>query len=75
MKASTLNKNDVDVLKALAAAYVAQSSALQTQITALQNQASLVQAGALARVDAAADGPEHARRRGCGGEHADHRSR
>ena len=46
MKASTLDKNNVDVLKGLAAAYVAQSSALQTQITALQNEASLVQAGA-----------------------------
>jgi hypothetical protein len=46
VKASTINKNNVDVLKGLAAAYVAQSSALQTQITALQNEASLVQAGA-----------------------------
>ena len=46
VKASTLEKNNIDVLKGLAAAYVAQSSALQTQITALQNEASLVQAGA-----------------------------
>ena len=46
VKASALDKNNADVLKGLAAAYVAQSSALQTQITALQNEASLVQAGA-----------------------------
>ena len=39
-KASTLKKNDSDVLKGLAAAYAAQASALQTQVTALQNQAA-----------------------------------
>ncbi len=46
VKASTLDKANVDVLQGLAAAYVAQGSALQTQITALQNEAALVQAGA-----------------------------
>jgi len=45
VKASTLKKNDNDILKGLAAAYTAQASALSTQMTALQNQASLVQAG------------------------------
>jgi tetratricopeptide (TPR) repeat protein len=44
-KASTLKKNDSDILKALAAAYAAQASALQTEVTALQNQANLVQQG------------------------------
>jgi hypothetical protein len=45
VKASTLKKNDTDILKALAAAYAAQSSALQTEMTTLQNEASLVQQG------------------------------
>ena len=43
VKASTLKKNDSDVLKGLAAAYAAQASALQTQVTALQNEANLAQ--------------------------------
>jgi tetratricopeptide (TPR) repeat protein len=46
VKASAINKTDVDILKGLAAAYVAQGSALQTEIGALQNEASLVQGGA-----------------------------
>ena len=46
VKASALKKSDTDILKGLAAAYVAQGAALQTEITALQNQAALVQAGA-----------------------------
>jgi tetratricopeptide (TPR) repeat protein len=45
VKASSLKKNDNDILKGLAAAYAAQASALQTQVTALQDQANLVQAG------------------------------
>jgi tetratricopeptide (TPR) repeat protein len=44
-KANTLKKNDSDILKGLAAAYAAQSSALQTRVTALQNEAGLVQQG------------------------------
>jgi hypothetical protein len=46
VKASTIKKTDVDILKGLAGAYVAQGAALQTEIASLQNQASLVQAGA-----------------------------
>jgi cytochrome c-type biogenesis protein CcmH/NrfG len=46
VKASTINKTDVDILKGLATAYVAQGSALSTEIGTLQNEASLVQAGA-----------------------------
>lgn len=46
VKASTLNKTGVELLKGLAGAYVAQTSALQTEIATLQNKASLVQAGA-----------------------------
>ena len=46
VKAAALNKTDADILKGLAAAYVAQGAALQTEIAALQNQAALVQAGA-----------------------------
>jgi hypothetical protein len=45
VKASTLKKNDTAILKALAAAYAAQSSALQTEMTTLQNEASLIQQG------------------------------
>ena len=44
-KASTLKKNDSDILKGLAAAYAAQASALQTEVAALQNEAGLIQQG------------------------------
>ncbi len=46
VKASTIDKTNVEVLKGLAGAYVSQGSALQSEIAALQNQAALVQAGA-----------------------------
>jgi hypothetical protein len=46
VKASTIKTTDVEILKGLAAAYVAQGSALQSEIAKLQNQANLVQAGA-----------------------------
>jgi cytochrome c-type biogenesis protein CcmH/NrfG len=46
VKASTIDKTDVEILKGLATAYVAQGSALSTEIGTLQNEASLVQAGA-----------------------------
>lgn len=44
-KANTLKKDDADILKALAGAYIAQSSALQTQISTLNARASAIQAG------------------------------
>ncbi len=46
VKAQALAKSDVEILKSLAAAYVAQGAALQSEIATLQNQANLVQAGA-----------------------------